>query len=978
MNALRLAAGVILPAWLFAAPTAENAPVFEKDVLPILSTYCFTCHGKSSPELGVDLRTATSVLRGGFNGPVVEKGAPDKSRLYLKVSGHEMPPPAFNSVVPDADIAVIRRWIETGAQSNAESEIPESARRQIDRFEHDVLPILEARCVACHGETPQSGLDLRSLAALLRGGKQGPVLEEGFSEKSILVRQIESGAMPPKGAGEALTRAEIARIRGWIDEGGFADYVDKGNPLDRAFTEAEAPEITAEDRKAWAFQKPVAHDPPRVKSQDRVRSPIDAFVLAKLEDKGLTLSAEASKRTLLRRAYFDLWGLPPTPEETAAFLGDSRPDAYERLLDRLLASPKYGQRWGRFWLDAAGYVDTTGKDFQANNVSVAPGMWRYRDYVIEAFNEDKPWDRFLTEQLAGDELYDFRNAREYTPEMLKALIATGYLRTQLDATDEDISDRPADRYDAMFAMLDKVSASALGLTLTCARCHTHKFDPIPQRDYYRFLALFSSAYNPSAWIQPKKRLMYTVADSERKEIEEHNKSIDAETKKLEDQIAEILDPYRKKLRAEKLKEAPEEIRSDLAEALDVEAKERSEVQKYLIAKFGKLAKLSEEELDEALSKDHTAEVAKLRKDLETWNGYRRELHPIRALWDGKDHSPTMRLLQRGSVEAPGPRVSPGFLSILCSPGDDCTAEPSSHRAGDTSGLRLALAEWLTSPDHPLTARVIVNRLWQHHFGTGIVATVDNFGEMGSGASHPELLDWLAVDFMEHGWKAKRLHKQIMLSSAYRQSSKRSDNPSADRAESEDSENRLLWRMPLRRLEAEALRDSILAVAGRLDDSLDGPPVELTARPDGLQFAEDDGPKARRSVYLLARRTWPSTFLAVFDFPIIDTTCTRRTPSATPLQSLTLMNSEFVLHNARVAAERLGGGEAAPADFVDKAYDLLFARPAGDAERALAVAHLKEQQALYGKSNASEQESAARAAESLIHMLLSSNEFLYVD
>ncbi|MEZ5396875.1 MAG: DUF1553 domain-containing protein [Bryobacterales bacterium] len=977
MNALRLAAGVILPAWLFAAPTAENAPVFEKDVLPILSTYCFTCHGKSSPELGVDLRTATSVLRGGFNGPVVEKGAPDKSRLYLKVSGHEMPPPAFNSVVPDADIAVIRRWIETGAQSNAESEIPESARRQIDRFEHDVLPILEARCVACHGETPQSGLDLRSLAALLRGESKGPSSKKVFPRRaSSFARSRAERCLPKAQAKRSLVRRSFASAAGSTKEVSQTTST-RATRLIARLPKPKRPRLRQRTARPGRSKNPL----PMIRrgQEPRPRALANRRLCPRqARRQGLTLSAEASKRTLLRRAYFDLWGLPPTPEETAAFLGDSRPDAYERLLDRLLASPKYGQRWGRFWLDAAGYVDTTGKDFQANNVSVAPGMWRYRDYVIEAFNEDKPWDRFLTEQLAGDELYDFRNAREYTPEMLKALIATGYLRTQLDATDEDISDRPADRYDAMFAMLDKVSASALGLTLTCARCHTHKFDPIPQRDYYRFLALFSSAYNPSAWIQPKKRLMYTVADSERKEIEEHNKSIDAETKKLEDQIAEILDPYRKKLRAEKLKEAPEEIRSDLAEALDVEAKERSEVQKYLIAKFGKLAKLSEEELDEALSKDHTAEVAKLRKDLETWNGYRRELHPIRALWDGKDHSPTMRLLQRGSVEAPGPRVSPGFLSILCSPGDDCTAEPSSHRAGDTSGLRLALAEWLTSPDHPLTARVIVNRLWQHHFGTGIVATVDNFGEMGSGASHPELLDWLAVDFMEHGWKAKRLHKQIMLSSAYRQSSKRSDNPSADRAESEDSENRLLWRMPLRRLEAEALRDSILAVAGRLDDSLDGPPVELTARPDGLQFAEDDGPKARRSVYLLARRTWPSTFLAVFDFPIIDTTCTRRTPSATPLQSLTLMNSEFVLHNARVAAERLGGGEAAPADFVDKAYDLLFARPAGDAERALAVAHLKEQQALYGKSNASEQESAARAAESLIHMLLSSNEFLYVD
>ena len=977
MNGRALMAWLFLPMALDAAPTAEGVPVFEKDVLPVLSTYCFTCHGKSSPELGLDLRTAASVLRGSFNGAVVEKGLPEKSRLYLKVSRHEMPPPAFESKVPDQDVAVIRRWIETGAQSSASTEIPESARLQIERFEREVLPIFESRCVSCHGETPQAGLDLRSLAAALRGGRHGEVIEEGFSEKSIVIRQLESGAMPPKGAGEPVTAGEIERIRSWIDGGGFADYVDIGNPLDRAFTDAEAPAITAEDRQRWAFQKPVAKDPPHVARKNRVRSPIDAFILAKLEEQGLTLSPEASKRTLLRRAFFDLWGLPPTPEETAAFLGDSRPDAYERLIDRLLASPKYGQRWGRFWLDAAGYVDTTGKDFQAENVELAPGIWRYRDYVIDSFNGDKPWDRFLTEQVAGDELYDWRGADRYTPEMLEALIATGYLRTQLDATDEDISDRPVDRYDAMFAMLDKVSGSALGLTLSCARCHTHKFDPIPQRDYYRFLAVFSPAYNPSAWIQPKNRKMYTVGEPERKEIEAHNEAIDAETKKLEEQIEEVLAPYREKLTDKKLEAAPEPVRADLKKALGMAAKERDDVQKYLVEKFGTMAKIADGELDADLSPDHKSVVADLRKDLETWKAYRRELHPIRALWDGAE-LPTIRLLQRGSVEAPGPRVSPGFLSVICAGSEDCDAEPSPNRAGATTGYRLALAEWLTSPEHPLTARVVVNRLWQHHFGTGIVATPDNFGEMGSGASHPELLDWLAIDFMKHGWKAKRVHKQIMLSSVYRQSSKRGDNSLAEQAETADPENRLLWRMPLRRLEAEALRDSILAVAGRLDSAPGGPPVELTARPDGLQLANDDGPTARRSVYLLARRTWPSTFLATFDFPVIDTTCSRRTPSATPLQSLALMNSEFLLHNARAAAGLLSERSADSAAFVRNAYGLLFTRDATDAEVQLALAHLDDQTSLYTKANLSVEQAEARATENFVHMLLSSNDFLYID
>jgi len=969
----------LLSAALPAAPTADSAPVFEKDVLPILSTYCFTCHGKSSPELGLDLRTAASVLRGSFNGRVIETGSPEQSRLFLKVSKHEMPPPAFKSEVPVEDVAVIRRWIETGAHSSAANEIPEASQRQITRFEEEVLPIFESRCVACHGETPQSGLDLRSLAGVLRGGKHGAAIEEGFSEKSVLIRQLETGAMPPKGVGEPLATHEIRLIRAWIDEGGFADHVDLGNSLDRAFTEAEAPQITAEDRQSWAFQKPIGVEPPSVKGADRVRTPIDSFVLAKLEEHGLSLSREAPKRTLLRRAYFDLWGLPPTPEETAEFLADERPDAYESLLDRLLASPKYGQRWGRFWLDAAGYVDTAGKDFQSERVNLAPGIWRYRDYVIDSFNKDKPWDRFLTEQLAGDELYDWRNSESYSPEMLEALIATGYLRTQLDATDEDISDRPVDRYEAIFAMLDKVSGSSLGLTLSCARCHSHKFDPIPQRDYYRFLALFTGAYNPSAWIQPKKRLMYTVGEPERKEIEAHNEAVDAETKKLNEQIESILAPYRERLIDAKLEGAPEPVRADLKLALNTGAKDRDGVQKYLVEKFGSLAETADEELDAALSPEHAEAVTALREDLETWKGYRRELHPIRALWDGDD-LPAIRLLQRGSVEAPGPQVTPGYLSVMCPPGNDCTAQPSPNRAGATTGYRLALAEHLTSPNHPLTARVIVNRLWQHHFGAGIVATPDNFGEMGAQPSHPKLLDWLAVDFTQHGWKAKRLHKQIMLSSAYRQSSKRGDNGRAEQAETQDSDNRLLWRMPLRRLEAEALRDSILAVAGRLDVSLGGPAVELTARPDGLQLAEGDGAE-RRSVYLLARRTWPSTFLSVFDFPNIDTTCSRRTTSATPLQSLTMMNSEFLLNNARAAASRLEertNGSSDPATFTRAAYGSLFARDPTADEMELALAHIEDQRKLYQRANTAPDGAWAKAAANVVHMLLSSNEFLYID
>lgn len=985
MASLRRSRALVLFACVsWCAVSAAAAPTFEKDVLPIFSTYCFTCHGKSSPELGLDLRTATSVLRGGFNGPVIEKGSAEESRLYQKVSKHLMPPPAFNSTVPDDDLQTIRNWIETGAEHEDRAEIPEAARKQISRFEKEIQPIFNERCVACHGgEAPQSGLDLRSLASLLKGGKHGPVISEGFSEKSVLVRQLRSGVMPPSAVGKPLGDEQIELIREWIDGGNFADYIEVQTSLDRAFTEAEAPEITEQERNTWAFRKPTALDPPSVKHASRVATPIDSFVLAKLEEHGLELAAPASKQTLLRRAYFDLWGLPPTPEQAEAFLNDAQPDAYERLIDRLLDSPKYGERWGRHWLDSVGYIDTWGKDFQAENVNINEGMWRYRDYVIEAFNEDKPWDRFLTEQIAGDELVDWRNAEHRTPEMIESLVATGYLRTILDVTNEDISDRPSDRYDAIFALMDKVSSSALGLTVSCARCHTHKFDPIPQRDYYRFLSLFTAAYNPSAWIQPKKRLLYTVSQTEQQEIEEHNKSVDEAVEKLSEEIENLRAPYRERLLSQKLEQVPEAVRSDTQLAVETAVKERDDIQKYLIKKFGKLVEIKDDEVDDTIVGDPKDAIEGLQARVKTWAGYRRKLDQIQGLWDGDEGMPTIRLLQRGSVESPGPRVTPGFISVLCDAGDDCSATPSKNRVGETSGYRLALAEWLTSADHPLGARVVVNRIWQHHFGTGIVATPGNFGATGSPPSHPQLLDWLAVDFVKHGWKAKRLHKQIMMSAAYRQSSRQTDNPKYERAATEDSQNALLWRMPLRRLEAEALRDSVLAVAGRLDTAMGGPSVGLTARPDGLQVAADSSAgeeSTRRSVYLLARRTWPLTFLQTFDFPIIDTACSRRVPSATPLQSLTFMNSEFVIHNAREAARRVleSGAQPEPTEIVDRIYALLFSRKPSHPEAALAVEHLESQEKLYARANSADDEAFDESVASLVHMLLSSNEFLYVD
>jgi hypothetical protein len=827
---------------------------------------------------------------------------------------------------------------------------------------------------------PMAGLDLRSFSSLMESNKNAPIVVEGFSEKSVLVRKLASRAMPPPGAGAPLTDEQLNSIRRWVDKGHFGDTEQLEIPKEREFTKAEAPPITEKDRAFWAFQKPVASSQPKVKAAARVRTPIDAFVLPRLESKGLTVSQDASTLTLLRRAYFDLTGLPPTPEELRVFLEDTKPGAYERLIDRLLASPQYGERWGRIWLDSVGYVETTEKDFDPVHVELADGMWRYRDYVIKATNEDKPWNRFLTEQIAGDEMVDWRSAAKYTPEMIELLTATGYMRNTLDITNSDITNLPVERYEALFKLMEKVSSSTMGLTVACARCHTHKFDPIPQRDYYRMLALFTPSYNPTDWLQPQNRHLYTVSKKDQDEIDRHNKEVDQALDGLKKQLATVRQPYEERLFEEKLKGMPEAIREDLRAAIAAPADKRDEIQKFLATKFEKTLKVDSAEWHKILNEADKASVERLESQIKTWTGYRQNLEKMQALWD-VGQPPAIRLLQRGSVESPGPKVEPGFLTVLTAPGKTDAARPPEAQ-GKTSGLRLAFANWLTSKDNPLTARVIVNRIWQNHFGKGIVETADNFGKMGTPPVNPELLDWLAVDFMEHGWTAKRLHRMIMLSTAYRQESRPANVELTAKAKSVDPDNQLLWRMNLRRLEAETLRDSVLAAGGKLDRAMYGPPVMLLYHPDGLQTVAESDPGAnRRSVYLLARRTYSLTFLRLFDYPIIDANCPRRVPSATPLQSLALMNDEFIVGNAARLAERvekLTGEDAPPEKKVSMAYLLTLSRKPSTAEIAICEEHLKTQAGLFTRANVSSAEAAHRALASLSQTLLSSNEFLYID
>ena len=965
----------------FGCDFARAEVKFEKDVLPIFTQYCFTCHAQSSPQLGLDLRTAASTLRGSHNGPVIVKGSPQRSLLWQKVSTLAMPPKAFGKTLPDAHRETLRLWIEAGAPSDAPATRPETEEQRA-RFKREVLPIFSAKCVQCHGSgQPTQGLDLRTLSSLLDGSNNGPVVVAGFSEKSLLVRKVESRAMPPDGAGAPLADAEIRTLRQWIDRGHFGEDGVRGSSLNRPFTLAEAREIREEERRFWSFRPPVAHSPPRVKSARRVRTPIDAFVLSKLESKQLSFSGDADGATLIRRAYFDLLGLPPTPEETRQFMEDRKADAYERLIDRLLASPQYGERWARHWLDAAGYVETVGKDIIPTQVLLSEGKWRYRDYVIDAMNDDKPWDRFLTEQIAGDELVDWRAVQQYTPEIVNALVATGYMRSVLDITDPDITNLPVERHRAVFKLVEMISESVLGLTMACARCHSHKYDPIPQKDYFRMMAVFTPAYNPSNWLQPKDRHAYTVARPEQEEIERHNAEIDRPVKELKDRIAELRRPYRERLLDGKLEALPEAIRADTRAGLETPREKRNEVQKFLVAKFGDVLAVADAEVDNVLSEEDRAALEKLGGQVRTWDGYRRKLEKIQALWD-VGPPPITRLLQGGSPESPGPKVTPGFPAVLCPPGESDPA--SSGARGETTGLRLAFAQWLTRRNHPLTARVIVNQIWQHHFGRGIVETPENFGKTGAAPSHPELLDWLAVDFMDNGWTAKRLHKMIMISTVYRQSSRQPPEERTSEAQAADPDNRLLWRMNLRRLEAESLRDAVIAVSGKLNPAMGGPSIMMSTRPDGLQTVSDKEPpesRWRRSIYLLSRRSYPLTFLGVFDRPMVDISCTRRVPSTTPLQSLTMMNDEFVIESAGHFAERVGriaGAEASAERKIKTAYTVALSREPTAEEVRFGLDHLEKQEQLHRFANVPAEEAERAAFVTLVHMLLSTNEFLYVD
>ena len=970
-----------------AAEPPRAGPSYETDVRPLLEAKCLRCHGPKVQKAELDLSAVATILRGGESGPVVVPGKPEESTLYEMVHDGSMPADKSGRL-GEAEVDVLKRWIEAGAGSGPSTVAEGPAPSAPEVTQHDVIPVLLRRCTVCHGLRQQEGgLDLRTKASMLKGGKSGPAFVAGKPDESLVIRKIRDGSMPPRRrvvevSIKPIEAAETDLLTRWIERGAPEARVEPDVAGD-----APDPLVTDKDREFWAFQAPKAVEVPSVKNAERVRNPIDAFILRTLEQGGLGLSPEADRLTLLRRVSFDLTGLPPEPDEVDAFVADRRPDAYEAMVDRLLASPGYGERWGRRWLDLAGYADSEGKREQD---LPRPFAYRYRDYVIRALNEDKPYDRFLVEQIAGDELLDYEHAPRITPEIYDNLVATGFLRMAPDSTWANITGFLPDRVEVVSDEIDVLGSAVMGITLKCARCHTHKFDPIPHRDYYRLVAVFKGAYDEYDWLKPEistlpaplsfdtqgDRHLPHVLPEEREAWKEQNAPVQREIDALKSALSVRADALAKAQVEARLAKLPEVLRDDLRSLLATSADKRNSVQVYLAGKFEKELRIGPDELKtlDAGFKAMADETAAKVKALEA----KRPPEPkIRALWDRGEPSPTY-IARRGDPMSPGRLVGPGVPSMLTDGKTPFEVRPPWPGARST-GRRLAFARWLTRPDHPLTARVVVNRLWKGHFGAGIVPTLDNLGKAGARPTHPELLDWLALELVEQGWSLKAMHRLMVTSATYRQ-----DSAVSPELDARDPENTLYSRMPLTRLDAEALYDTLLAVAGRLDGRRFGPPDPVQARADGLVSPVGTETGWRRSIYVSQTRKQVVTLLEDFDLPQMNPNCSTRRDSTVAPQALHLMNNAMIQTLAEGFARRVKaevGDDSARQ--VEGASRIAFGRPPSDEEKTLGVAALtrltggwRSQRAVEAKPGADD--SAARGLASYCHAILNSANFLYVD
>ncbi|MGH7135208.1 MAG: DUF1549 domain-containing protein, partial [Pirellulales bacterium] len=764
-------------------------------------------------------------------------------------------------------------------------------------FERDARPVFKAYCFDCHGggEKIEGGLDLRLRRFIVRGGESGPAIEPGNAAASLLLTRAKAGEMPP--LEKKVPPEQLAAIERWI-AAGAPTLRDEPQQLPQGI------DITPEERAFWAFQPirrseppplaDVVHDEASLAEQagaDIVRTAIDAFVLARLREHGLRFAGDADRLTFIRRASFDLLGLPPSPREIAEFLADTSNLAYERLLDRLLASPHYGERWGRHWLDVAGYADSEGN---GSDDTPRPYAYKYRDYVIRSFNLDKPFDQFVIEQLAGDELVP-QPWSNLTPEQIETLAATGLLQTAADPTATG-GDTAEGANQKLADTLKIVGSSLLGMTVGCAQCHDHRYDPIPQQDYYRLRAVFEPALDPAHWRRPAQRLVSLYTDQDRAKAA----AVEAEAKVLQDAYNAKQAKFLGEALEKELEKFPEELRGKLRDAYNTSADKRSEEQKQLLAanpkvniSAGVLYQYNQAAADELKADQAKIAAKRAEKPVEDF---------VSVVNEVPGTLPATHIFYRGDYRQPKQEVSPGDLTIAAAdaerfeiPGDDPLLP--------TSGRRMALARHLMSGRHPLTGRVLVNRIWLNHFGRGLVDTAGDFGMLGVRPTHPELLDWLADEFVRQGWSTKRMHKLMMLSTVYRQSSVPRPLKNGEiNPRSVDGNDSYYWHYPVRRLDAEMLRDRMLTASGQLDRKQFGPAVPVVDDFVGQVVVKDE--LARRSVYLEARRSKPVSFLTAFDAPVMTLNCERRVLSTGAPQSLMLMNSEFVLKQAGLFAQRV--------------------------------------------------------------------------
>jgi len=860
------------------------------------------------------------------------------------------------------------------------------ASEEADRlFSDKVWPLLESRCVSCHGPDKVKGsLRLDSREAVLKAGDSGQAaVMPGEPADSLLIHAVMHSKkdleMPPK---EKLTTNDIAVLERWIRDGApwpksaalaSAPKLAPGERLGDAWSDKRNPIVRifgGQRLDLWSLKPVKRVEPPVVKNKRWARTTLDRFALARLEAAGITPPREADKRTLARRLYFDLTGLPPSPEQMERFLADNRADACERLVEELLASPRYGEHWARAWLDVIRYSDSNGFDWD----EFRPKAWRFRDYVIRSFNADKPFDQFIREQLAGDELLDGppKDAAEQD-----ALIATTYLRLgPQDNSAGAFNEQDRARAEWMADLTETTSSAFLGLTMSCCRCHDHKYDPISQADHFRLRAFF----------EPVKQADDVPLDiaTDQAVILAHNKALDAKVKPLAKQRDDILAGIRTQLRDERIAK----LKPVEKLLLDAPKEQRTNGLKSKIEGVEKKVEPSDKDVKAALKGDEKSRHETLEKEIAELKKQRREFMLGLLANDNAEKVRVTKVLFQGDHKAEREAVEPGFLSAL----DPNPATIHAVANKKSTGRRLTLADWIASPQNPLTARVLVNRVWQGYFGAGLVATANDFGLAGAQPENPELLDWLAGEFVRSGWSMKTLHRLMVTSAVYRQRSGRetviSRSVTSKPLESESSSKIALLnadalitehytRQP-RRLSAEQLRDALLAVSGLLKDKAGGPPVWPDLPPEVLQanpaFLDDNetktkgwypSPKAEqnvRSIYLVQKRTVRVPFMETFDLPENSASCARRNESTVAPQALSLLNSPLAVEASRSFGQRVVA-EAGdnPQRQIERAFQIAFQRSPARTELDACLRIVQQ-----------------RSLTEVCRALLNLNEFIYVD